>query len=706
MKGRPSRIADFPLAAIPPRGTFVFRLRCIHRKNDYLYDYTELGMPYPALVDGFIAAIIARRNLVGHDTRKHTKYALTHFFNYLGTREGTAGEIRELRDLNAELFSSYAAWDRTYGSGGYKSKQGRFNVLTPLIEWMAKNYPGTPSDLVIEKNQFPMAHRTTEPRKPYSTAEWNRLLKAIGLEIRDAKRRLETPYVPKWKGLPPPLDGVAPFDKNKGAQNQHSSWDSDEHLIWWWENEMHCQCLNDYKFRFATHKAPSALHAIYKASKSGRWGARPEGQSMVDHFYTWIGAGDNYKPRYLGAPDPVKYDTKFHKPEYLEWYWENELNGRIGTQTSFLEQGEYGFFKSTIRLHGNLTNFYQSMGLHHKVTVKDLFPYFMLLSIRTALNPSTIQRLTIDCIRPAPGIVEADIEQPKMWMIDWEKIRSFSQGSTIPTHVRNELMPVSIILRVIQITSRYRGDRKDLWITEYGETIRQRNVAMNDFVRRHNLMDDPVDGMPPQVFSVRAARIRPTVAMREYVRTGNMGYVQTLLGHKQANTTVTYISQMDNPVLLTRRGIHQDAMFLDLTGDKASAIELLTSKGLAANKKNVFLDPDGECSGLLTSCRSPRKSPQPNQTEGKLCSSDACLSCQNLVVTNRDLHKYFCFMHYHDAMLASGDITEDDHYRAVNEAKYAFENFILPKFQQATIEWAVLQAEQAPLPEWIAGGTV
>ena len=687
-----------PEAITFDRKSFLFTIRCKNLKRDFSYDFTDMGRRYPTIVSAFVDAIIAKRESIGHKSRVHIKSSLAQLLVFFDSCRGTSGEIAEVADLTATLFSNYAAWLKQYGAGAYITKRLRYVKLSPLVDWLHRNHPDASPDMEIERNAFPMAHRTIKPRTPYSEAEWVDLLKAVAVEIKEAKERLEIQPPVKWKGVPAPLDGVAPFDESRPTNTQHAIWDSDDYLIWQWENLTQCKRVGDYALRKLPGGSGIAIAAT-KRAKNGVFGPLCSGKSIVDHFYDWIGAGPNYVPRFVGAPCPIRYTNRYNKPEFLEWYWENTLDSRLLTPVELMANLHYGFLLGCRRLHGSVDAFYKTVGGHYQVTAKDLFPYFLLFAVRTALNPTTIQRLTIDCIRPAPGLLAPDPDDPTHWQIDWEKIRSFSEGSTIPSHVLHELMPVSIILRVLQITAPFRRpDQLGLWITKKGEFDVFTHAVTHAFALKHDLTD--AAGRP---LRFHISRIRSTVAMREYVRTENMSYIQTLLGHRKMGTTTQYISQMDNPILITRRGIHQDAMFIDLTEGAGKGLALLTANNIKPLAPlEALATPGTEYDGLLSTCRDPRHSPQPGQTCGQICSSSACFTCQNLVITNRDLHKYFCFMQYHDERLIARQMDEDEHYQATHEARYVFETYVLPRFKPETISWARQEALTAPLAEWQA----
>ena len=181
------------------------------------------------------------------------------------------------------------------------------------------------------------------------------------------------------------------------------------------------------------------------------------------------------------------------------------------------------------------------------------------------------------------------------------------------------------------------------------------------------------------------------MAWQEYLRTEDMRYLQCLLGHEKLATTADYLRRLSDPVLKMRRGVHQEAMFLGLTG---------SSEPEAASSKIIATD------GFLNHCKNPCSSPISGQREGYYCSAshEVCLGCPNLVITLEDIKKYFCFMRYHEQLVSSEMISEEEYRKATDEKKFMWESHILPKYSPGLINSIRVDADLNPI--WIWSPTI
>jgi hypothetical protein len=684
-----------------------FSLQCKNTGVISKYDFSRLSLDFPNVIDAFICAIIGRRDAVGHLTRVSFKVGVSWFARYLGTLQNSPAEIRLTSELTSGTFRRYATWLKAREDISYGARHGYFISIQTLVDWIRRNYPGAQTDLHIEDRVFPHLRRMHPGRKPYSSEEWQAILRAVTINLENHRKRYETPYTPTWLGLPAPIDDVAPFIESRDMRHQHSMWDSLDYCVWYWENLTQAKCIRTKALRNMNGGRP-LVTAVSAFDRLEKWGAPdPSSKSPLERFYKLIRADSDYFPRYIGEPCPIRYRNRYDKPEYLHWYWDNYLQHRFHTDAELHTRGHLGFTRGMNRVYGTIHKFHEAIGTVRTIYIKDLFPYFLLFAIRTALNPSTIARLTIDCIVRTPSIGKTHKDDSDLWQIDWTKIRSFSEGRTIPTHVNHDDMPVNILRRVLQITTPFRKGRKLIWLSPLTDTLESLNIGRRQFVKEHNLMaDDSGDGQPRKPLSLAISRIRATIAMKEYVRTENMAYIQTLLGHKSASTTVLYLDVMENPKLMYRRGLHQDAIFIDLAQNSKAAVTFLKKHGIEHKLAAQILRHDNDHEAILSRCRAPLNSPQPMQKQGRVCTSNACLSCQNLIVTPYDIYRFFCFMNYHNHLLRTGELSPDQFDLTAGEVFYTFTEQIFPKFAPATVTQERARAISNPLPEWQISMTV
>lgn len=176
------------------------------------------------------------------------------------------------------------------------------------------------------------------------------------------------------------------------------------------------------------------------------------------------------------------------------------------------------------------------------------------------------------------------------------------------------------------------------------------------------------------------------MAWGEYLRTEDLRYLQTLLGQEKLQTTADYLRRISDPIFNIRRGVHQEAWFLDL----------IATDGAVDNAHSSLV------SGLLNTCKDPMRSPITGQQEGTMCDAkhEVCLGCSNLVITRDDIKKYFCFISYHDELLNAGLISSDEHSSATSEKRFIWENQILIRYSVSTVNEIRVDADLRPIGVW------
>ncbi len=641
-----------------------FTTKC---KNDgcmYTYDFGNRKQ-YDCLreITGiFVWALYKRRNEMGHRTRITQRESFWRFLNFLNEQE-----VRKPQELNQDTLVAYVYWLKQQVGLSYSTAGAHFRLLSPTFRQMSK-HPDVSSDFIPQPNPFPKSSSLQAANEGYDQEELKSIMRAAVGGMRETMKKFGVQYRPVWRDAPPPLEDVAP----PSANGRRSFWNSLEYKIWWWEN--HCNCQRLTTAELCSIPQGQNFIASFKDEHSRR-------MVGVREFYDALGAGPDYVSKYLNKPCPIKYLTPWRKLDYLIWYWENKLDCQVITESKLKKSSPemYGAIKEYF--NGRFRGFYNDLGLCAWMSAIDLVPFYIMLLIRTQLNPSTIQRLTTESI-------ELDPLDPQRKIVSYVKFRSFKKGLSIPSDKSQDSWPVMLINKVMQVTAGIREvGQIELWISNLNRHKRSLPIgesgfkcAVQDFSKKNNLRR--TSGEP---LSLQAQLIRPTMAWQEYLRTEDIRYLQTLLGHEKISTTAEYLRRVSDPVFKFRRGVHIEAMLLDVL-----------------SPQQIEHSADGVTSVMLNSCKDPCQSPVAGQRHGELCTAghEVCLACPNLVITHQDIKKYFCYMRYHEQLLESGLISDEDHQWATEEKRLVWEDQILPKYNSNLLASIRVDAELYPIEVW------
>lgn len=672
-----------------------FSIKCINVGKTYSYNLSKFPPQFLSLTRAFAWGLLSYRHTVGHLSRDGQIRAIRKFYIYLETLGFR--HLYEPTEIVAVILRDYAHWLKQR-SGAYITKSHSFRSLCNQVnQWAGR--PWAAQSVVIPKGLFPGSNSSSTGHAAYSEDQFEKIKAAIKKDLRTSAIRLERKYVAQYLNQPPPIDDIAPFSECVGGGIRHNIWDSKEHRTWWWENKCHCLILCQKDILTITNGA-SFIRALRKSAKK-QTPADTSTKTLLKEFYAELGAGATYSPKYLGKASPILYLNKWDKPQYVQWYWENHCHSSLAPHSEL--QLLYPDFVNAVRWHyGSLGNFYRSINVTHHLTTYDLTPYYLALLLATGLNPSTIQFLDVNCL-------QADPLKKDHVSISWTKLRARKKSITIPVDRMNGLSPISIINRIVALTSAFRPPGViQLFISNnsHSGSKKGENISTAMFqkaVRRwfetHNIAQQTSSDLSVQVLSGTAVRFRPTIAQHEYKRTGKLEYVKAMLGHTRSETTTSYLNKSGDPILRHRRGIHLEAMFIGMQSTYKDAIKYISDRGMESNpsRKPSIAYPET----ILTHCADPKSSPIHGQIYGNNCNAhDACLYCSNLVITPYDLVRYFAFVNYQDYALANGSISKEDYATVVSERIHIFTKYVLPKYSDEVIDIARRTAKSDAPEEW------
>lgn len=683
-----SEALDFAWLDHPDAVPLRFSLTCKNTHKTYTYDYTDFDEQFLPIARAFAWSIVRRAHAVGHLSRSASGASLRKlqiFVNSIARHF----RPRNACDISASFLREYAVWLKEKSGLSYRTASTTYRHLVPLLQqWTGQAWAS--NDLMIPQFMFPHSNdrNPQSPKKGYSKKELKDIATHVIADIQASNRKLKATYVPRYLGKPPPLEDVAP--QRAGGNLAGSKFANAEVRRWWWENNCQCKLLSIEEIK-GKKGAYSFLYGYWKFDKT-----KPTikgAAKRLQAFYDEIGAGAGYKPRYIGKDSPIKYTTKWKKPEYLIWVWENECGCQV-LAGSELRKTHNKLFVALREHHDGFGKLWKILGIQRRLTIHDLSPYYVGLLLSTALNPVVIQRLQIDCLVTDPLGGERE-------SILWTKIRANKAGLSIPANGRTLLAPANIVRDLIEITKPHRRDgNTNLFLTN-GRSRNSFAIFPGTFARaiarwfkskglvRH-------EGGTAELPLHAAPNFRPAIASDEYERTGSLQYVQSLLGHTRAETTVDYVGKLPVGRLTFHRGLHIEAAFIGaISGQAASRMYLRETRDGKTDHGEALVETTS------AHCRDIRNSPFHGQIKGKPCSlQDACLHCANLVVTTSDITRHFAKVNYYSEKLRSGAIAGAEFEQMVGEAMYMYAKHILPKYDQKLVEKLTLEASNNPPAEY------
>jgi integrase len=387
----------------------------------------------------------------------------------------------------------------------------------------------------------------------------------------------------------------------------------------------------------------------------------------------------------------------------MRWYFENVLGCEpiIGTGTAKTEHRT--FLSAASNFYGGLHGLYRGWGVSSFVDENLLMPLAINCLYLTGLNPSSLLRLQVDCLRE---------EHPLTGMpyLLFEKERSGGEKELhLPLLERREerglkrkqtLQVKRAISTILKLTERVRCRipvdaplHQFLFIYEstgqrvHGQvrplTVEQTSAWCRRMVEKYGLLSD--SGTP---LTFNLARFRSTKLTEMALEGRDFFEIQQVARHKSITQTVRYIAvnRLDEPArkvvsaaLQQIRSNQQElrASLEEKVELKSQSIHLF--KGLIADCKNVFDPPD-------------RIKRAVDYVSGQACTRfNMCLFCRNVVVLKEHLPALAA---YRAQIMAaqSNNVQNLPHAHLYNQTLSILDNLLDPnvsQFNSDDIEWAL-----------------
>jgi hypothetical protein len=279
-------------------------------------------------------------------------------------------------------------------------------------------------------------------------------------------------------------------------------------------------------------------------------------------------------------------------------------------------------------------------------SLRELYPFYVLLTASLVANPWSLAGLRRNCLKPHPVM-------PDSWVITWFKNRSSAFQDWTVTQLADELNPVAVIRFLLKwteplvtfatapidqylfiydihgtgVASRYGRIQRLVSGADYWNKEQRYESVSKAFARENGI----------EVF--RLATLRESQVVQDYLKDGNARRVKEKLGHKRWETVQIYLkSRLAKIKQAEVLGHVFDAVDAKLRVPENPTV---VDAPLKVAVKMLHLKDDereknlsGEYDAGQNGCRNPYKSPLPNQKEGKLCQLwNVCLFCGNAFYT-------------------------------------------------------------------------
>lgn len=386
----------------------------------------------------------------------------------------------------------------------------------------------------------------------------------------------------------------------------------------------------------------------------------------------------------------------------MRWYFERVLTFEPIVGIGKCKKEHSRFLNAAHEFHGGLHNLYRRWGVSAFVDDNLLMPLAINLLYLTGLNPSSLLRLQVDCLRdehPLTGMPYLLFEKERsngekelhLPLLEKREERGLKRKQTLQVK--------RVITALVKLTEKVRNQlpaaspkQQDLFIhistgpLTHGQvlnlTSKRTSAWCKRMVEKYNLRNDEGD---PLNFNL--VRFRSTKLTKMALEGRDFFEIQQVARHKSIAQTVRYIAlnQLDAPArkvvfdALERIRANQEAILATSDPIAVKPQPVHHFKGLIADCKNVF-DPPERVKRAI------------DYVPGQACTRfNMCLFCRNVVVLKEHLPSLAAYRA--EILATQGNNVQNLPYSGLYDQTLAVLNNLLnPKLSQFTsdeIEWAL-----------------
>lgn len=616
--------------------------------------------------------LVVRSRTIGGDWQRFTQFLAFVTENGIG--------VMGFATQDLILFLSYLNGRESLNS---HSKENVYYAVVRVLQCLM-NYSEYShfKNIVFPPNPFCGSFQSKIPTT-YSTDQLDALGEAINRDIEALylSAFLEPPDL-FWKGKPEP------------TKARKSRWDYATYCIWYWENVLDC----GKKHQGRGQKSASM---DYKRFLAGVTKSRLF-NGVID-FKKRTGAGSKSYTRKFEKRNPpiverIDKSAKYlwFNLNYVKWYVLNVLIPDINQRQS---EGPYDgcsrdhawfVVKAHKYLGLRVVDCFRFLGIPFRMTLAELSPLIIALSLETGLNHQPLRDLKYDCLKQSSDLNRQDEYILSAYKNRSERIqkRTFSSKSTV-------VKIISIFREIKDRTKLFfphsNYDRSDFliatWKTQecrYGHPA-YLFQAVSNFGKRHDLP-----------FEISSNISRHTHLNELIIKTdGDLFAVKSAAGHCNTQTTISYLRPvLTNSDFHTKMGDEIGHMVSEKTKELTTVdrAQALMEKTGCSEEEAAHMLHNHEYPMMFFKCANPFK--PPHDESESICHNFhniyKCLSCNSMRFVEEDLYDFFSLVNWrkqgHDSMVHPTEVHDPifeplvEHINEKLEAKFPKET--LARYKQ------------------------